>query len=272
MANADIWMPLYIGDYLADTSRLTTEQHGAYMLLIMDYWRNGPPPNDPQVLAQITRMSADAWSNAQAMLATFFSIEAGVWRHNRIDAELAEAKENKVKAVAKAAAAAGARWSKQKVDAPSNAPSNAKSNPQEMLEQCPSPSPSPSPSSNKGQGQKIKPSAASPRFDPRATLREAGVDDQTANDWLVVRQKKGLPLTATAWAAVIREAEKCGMTTPDAVRLACERSWVGFDASWVLKDRNQRASPMSKQAALEARNAEAGRAAKKLIFGDEYAA
>lgn len=138
MDKADVWMPLFIGDYLADTGRLTTEQHGAYFLLIMDYWRNGPPPDDAGTLAQITRLSPDAWSNAQAKLMQFFSFEGGVWHHKRIDAELAAAKENKGKARAKAKAAADARWGKLPIDAPSIAPST----PQAMLEECPSPSPS----------------------------------------------------------------------------------------------------------------------------------
>jgi uncharacterized protein YdaU (DUF1376 family) len=133
-------MPLYIGDYLADTSRLSTEQHGAYLLLLMDYWRNGPLPNNPVLLANITRLSADAWSIAQALLMQFFSIgEDGLLHNKRIDEEMAGAKANKEKNGLRAKAAAEARWK----NAPSNAPSNATSTPQAMLEQCPSPSPSP---------------------------------------------------------------------------------------------------------------------------------
>jgi uncharacterized protein YdaU (DUF1376 family) len=54
-------MPFYVGDYLSATRRLTTEQHGAYVLILLDYWKNGPPPNDDGVLAQISAPFNVAW-------------------------------------------------------------------------------------------------------------------------------------------------------------------------------------------------------------------
>lgn len=142
MAKPDVWMPLYIGDYLSDTMHLTTEQHGAYLLLIMAYWKNGGalPASDTQ-LAAICRMPVDAWSNARAVLENFFDIsEEGKWTSKRVEKEMQAAGQKKAQAVQKAANAAAARWNKISVDAPSI----PQAMPEHMLEECPSPSPSPS--------------------------------------------------------------------------------------------------------------------------------
>ena len=37
------YMPIFWGDYLADTLDLTLEEHGAYCLLIAYYWQSGGP-------------------------------------------------------------------------------------------------------------------------------------------------------------------------------------------------------------------------------------
>lgn len=85
------WMPFYIGDYLRETSRLTTEGHGAYLLLLFDYWTSGTAlPDDDGQLAQIVRSTPAAWRRLRPQLERFFSVANGVWRHARSDRELAK--------------------------------------------------------------------------------------------------------------------------------------------------------------------------------------
>jgi uncharacterized protein YdaU (DUF1376 family) len=149
MADIDAWMPLWIGPYLADTTRFTTEQHGAYLLIIMDYWRSGAPPDDDTVLAQIARASAAAWRKLRPVLAPKFDIVDGYWRHRRIERELADAKARKEADVARATRGAEARWKDRGKHPPRNAssspPSNAPSMHQAMLQgmpgQCSTPTP-----------------------------------------------------------------------------------------------------------------------------------
>lgn len=220
----DVWMPIYIGDYLASTSRLTTEQHGAYLLLIMDYWKNGPPPDDDAVLAQICRMSPDAWSNARSTIRAFFEQDGSTLKHKRIDSELADAKDGKLKRIAKASAAAAKRWGK-------NAPSNTPSNQQAMPEQCPSPSPSPSKSSSSLRSEEgsAKKSSA---FCAQSYLISVGVDPGIAADWLTLRKSKKAAVTKTAIDGVERESSKAGLSLGDALAICCQRGWAGFNSTW----------------------------------------
>lgn len=154
-AKPDTWMPLFIGDYLKDTARLSTEQHGAYLLLIMDYWTNGAPADDDEELAAITRLDPKTWRKHRAKIERFFQVEGGRWNHKRIDAELSSAQGKSDKAAEKASAAARVRWERERGrspdpdaprtarrNAPSNAPSTSQAHARGMLEECLSPSPS----------------------------------------------------------------------------------------------------------------------------------
>jgi len=110
----DAYMPWWIGDYLADTTHLTTEQHGAYLLLIASYWRNGGPLDaDEKRLAATCRMTAGQWKRSRDTVLAFFRRENGMLHHKRIDAELNRANERK----AAARRSADARWRTSETDA-----------------------------------------------------------------------------------------------------------------------------------------------------------
>lgn len=153
-ARPDTWMPLYIGDYLKDTTHLGCMESGAYLHLLMHYWSTGAPlPDNDRALSRIARADGvDHWvSDLRPSLQQFFRIADGHWHHKRVDAELAAADEKQQAARKRAKKAAEARWADTDTpDAPSNASSmhdacskHAPSTPQAMLEECPSPSPSP---------------------------------------------------------------------------------------------------------------------------------
>lgn len=206
-------MPLFIGDYLGDTQRLTTEQHGAYLLMIFDYWRNGPLPDDDAALQQVTRLDRAGWKRNRPSLERFFEVSGGIWTHGRIEQEMANAVENKETRVAKAKAAAAARW---------NAPSNATGMPDAMLGDCPSPSPSPAKDKSLSNNSRI--------------AKPDGVEDGVWSDFVDMRKKKRAPITETALNRIAGEAAKAGWSLNDALAECCVRGWQGFKADWVNKE------------------------------------
>jgi uncharacterized protein YdaU (DUF1376 family) len=82
------WMPFYTGDYLGDTGHLSTIQHGAYILLIIHYWRTGALPTDDIRLARITKLSLKFWlDHVKPDLESLFLPN---WKHKRVEIELAK--------------------------------------------------------------------------------------------------------------------------------------------------------------------------------------
>jgi uncharacterized protein YdaU (DUF1376 family) len=68
-------MPLFIDAYLADTTHLTAEEHGAYLLLLMAMWRrNGSVPNDDHDLARICCVAPKRWSRVKQRLMPFLRL------------------------------------------------------------------------------------------------------------------------------------------------------------------------------------------------------
>lgn len=90
---SDTWMPFYVTDYLGDTMHLSTQQHGAYLLLLLACWKaGGELPDDDDQLVSITRLTAGEWRKSSAVLRRFFAAGDGVLSHGRVKLELEKAK------------------------------------------------------------------------------------------------------------------------------------------------------------------------------------
>jgi uncharacterized protein YdaU (DUF1376 family) len=107
-------MPLYIGDYLADTGHLSTLEHGVYLLLIMHYWQNGGLPKDEKFLRIIGKISSYEWKKISPKILAFFDEN---FRHKRIDKELEIARELIEKRSVAGKAGASVRYGKRMANA-----------------------------------------------------------------------------------------------------------------------------------------------------------
>lgn len=102
---ADTWMPWYVADYLADTTHLSTERHGAYCLMLMAAWkRGGTLPKDDQQLAEVTKLGMAKWKASKEVLLELFKDNGTHYSHKRVTEEW-----TKAQAISEKKAAAGAK-------------------------------------------------------------------------------------------------------------------------------------------------------------------
>lgn len=239
---------------MADTMTFTTTQHGAYLLLLMAYWRQREPlPDDDEALRSITKTSRSEWKALRPTLARKFRVADGVWWHKRVEAEIAEAEARAKKASEKASKAAQARWQASDGHASGSAPSM----PQALHEDCPTPSPTPSASQ----------SSSPPSGEKKARKRA----DPVLPDWLpadtwaqfVTHRKamRGVPFTDAARDGVLRELGKlrdAGHDPAELLTTAIVRGW-----RTVFPPKPGTAAPIipiNRQEAQEARNRAVGEA------------
>lgn len=82
-------MNFYVADYLGDTRHLTTEQHGAYLLLLMTMWRSdGVLSDDPAKLARIAGLTVARWKRIGDDVMAYFTPCAGGITQARLAVEL----------------------------------------------------------------------------------------------------------------------------------------------------------------------------------------
>ena len=71
------YLPLFGSDYLADTRHLSTEEHGAYLLLMMAAWRQDDCglPADDQKLSRIVGLTMRKWLAIKGTILEFWTTE-----------------------------------------------------------------------------------------------------------------------------------------------------------------------------------------------------
>ena len=92
------FMQFYVGDYLADTLDLTTEQHGAYLLLLMTMWNsNAKLPSDKVKLARIARLTPAKFKAVWSEISRFFEDDGESISNRRLTKEREKANEKSAK-------------------------------------------------------------------------------------------------------------------------------------------------------------------------------
>jgi len=220
-----------IKEWVANTAHLSLEEEAAYLRLIFFYYDSERPiPHDD--LSMVFRKCRVPEELGKGIMLEFFTMDGnlGAWTHKRCDGEIARYHAKHEQASRAGKASAQARFNARSTDAQPII--NHKS------------------SITNQESKNTKP--------PKVGTPD-GVSDSVWQDFMAVRQAKKAKMTETALKGLVRESNKAGIPLEDAIRICCERGWVGFKADWIAEHLR------NKPAAYQDKNVAAARA----IFGDE---
>lgn len=111
-------MPLFVDAYRTDTTHLTVEEHGAYLLLMMEAWRRPTCalPDDDKLICRMLGITPARWAKLKPTVMGFWDYDGRSkhWVQKRMRKERDYVEKNR----AKKRDAAAKRW---KIDKNSNA-------------------------------------------------------------------------------------------------------------------------------------------------------
>lgn len=223
------YIQLYIAEYLADTAHLTTLQHGAYLLLIFNYWQRGKPlSNSSERLASVARMSNEEWKIIEPTLAEFFEVTESEWIHHRIESDLIDVLSKSTKASAAGKASAQKRYG--------NRTFNERSTDDEPLRTDTDKDKEVDTEQNKKQKKQVVP------LPPPQVIEEIGLKLEDYESYMAVRKAKKQAFVderaRDKWIAKWKRYFELGYDTAAMFDLMISSGWIGVvEEKWTKRKR-----------------------------------
>ena len=78
------------------------------------------------------------------------------------------------------------------------------------------------------------------------SLIQNGFDEKLSRDWMAVRKQRNAVNTETAFNDFLRQVQKHGGNKNEILRTCVERSWKGFNHSWIEKEHDKLLANLNK--------------------------
>lgn len=215
-------------EYIAgNISFCSLQAQGMFINVLCYYWQRGCRLTEDQLIRRID----DQESLNELKREGVITIDNGEITIKFLDQQFAAAIEKS----SKAARNANKRWSAKANDIPIECDGNAMA----MQTQCDGNAirrdnirKEDKREYNKDENQK---------FSFKTALLSLGVSEELVTEWLKVRKAKKAINSKIAFDGIEREIKKASITPNEAVRMAVENSWKGFQADWVKDQVNGKA-------------------------------
>lgn len=220
-----------IGDFAVETKYMTFEQKGLYIDMI-DRYLSTAKPLDTHWVATIKRLASEGAVDAVLMLC--FEERDGSFYNERCEKIIAD-----YEAMAEKNRRNALKRSKKTTETEANKPLGNNGNGTSLPSGNPLATQSVATNNHKPRtiNQECvidtRPKTTRPKTTKPKLEKPDGVSDQVWDEWQALKRKLCKSCTQRMVDAIVREADKAGMTVEEAMTYQLEKGWKGFEAEWV---------------------------------------